>query len=100
VERDGLKSLSCSRAAYFITRSESALTSVLFWLLSCLYVTVPFYTTAKEIGDSAMARTLCGTSEYMVRCAVLVLYFIALRFRGGGTTFRRIPSATEALRLL
>ena len=32
--------------------------------------------TAKEIGDGVVARTLCGTSEYMVRPMVWYLLYL------------------------
>ena len=32
--------------------------------------------TAKEIGDGVVARTLCGTSEYMVRAMVWYLLYL------------------------
>ena len=43
----------------------------IFFVLTCLLIL-----TAKEIGDGVVARTLCGTSEYMVRPMVWYLRFL------------------------
>ena len=43
----------------------------IFFVLTCLLIL-----TTKEIGDGVVARTLCGTSEYMVRPMVWYLRFL------------------------